>query len=94
MSSLKQLNHSINLKRLEGKDSARQCELKLNLLLHTVRKKTQKHPFAVTIGVTIATALLAKYSTKIKSFYPIASLGLNYFNQHRSSNSTTPKGNE
>ncbi|MEL0657740.1 hypothetical protein V6255_01205 [Psychromonas arctica] len=94
MSSLKQLNHSINLTRLEGKDSARQCELKLNLLLHTVRKKTQKHPFGVTIGVTIATALLARYRTKIRSLYPIASLGLNYFNQHRSSNNTVPKSNE
>ncbi len=86
MSSLKQLNHSINLKRLEGKNSARQCELKLNLLLHTVSKQTQRHPFAVTIGVTVATTLLARYRKRIKSLYPIASLGLNYLSQHYSSN--------
>lgn len=87
MSSLKQLNRSINLKRVEGQSSARQCELKLNLLLYTVRKHTKKHPF----GVTIATTLLAKYRTKIKTIYPIASLGLSYFNQYRSANNMPKK---
>ena len=91
MSSLKQLNRSINLKRAEGQSSARQCELKLNLLLYTVRKHTKKHPFGVTFGVTIATTLLAKYRTKIKTIYPIASLGLSYFNQYRSSNNMPKK---
>lgn len=85
MSSLKHLNRSIKLKRLQGKDSARQFELTLNLLLHSIQKQTQKYPFGVTIGVTIATIIFARYKSNIKSLYPIASLSFNYFKQHHSS---------
>ncbi|UJF22646.1 hypothetical protein [Shewanella sp. OMA3-2] len=84
MSSLKHLNHSIKLQRMQGKDSVRQCELSLNLLLYSVKKQTQKHPFGTTIGVTLATIIFAKYRKKMKSLYPIASLGVNYFRQSRS----------
>lgn len=85
MSSLKQLNKSIKLKKLQSKDSARQCEQSLNLLLFTVSKHTKKHPFVVTAGVSLATIVLTKYRNKIKSFYPVASLGMNYYMQHRQS---------
>jgi hypothetical protein len=79
MSSLKQLNRSITLKRLEGKDNARQCALTLNLLLFTVRKHTKSHPFVVTLGVSLSTFILAKYKNKIRTIYPFFSLGFNYF---------------
>ena len=85
MSSLKHLNHSIKLTRMQGKDSVRQCELTLNLLLHSVKKQTRKHPFGVTVGVTIATIVFARYRKSIKSLYPIASLSFNYAKQHRNS---------
>ncbi|MGE6567763.1 hypothetical protein ACQKE9_04280 [Shewanella vesiculosa] len=79
MSSLKHLNHSIKLKRMQGNVSARQSELSINLLLYSVKKQTQKHPFGVTIAVTIGTIIFAKYRRNIKSLYPMASLGFNYF---------------
>jgi hypothetical protein len=85
MSSLKHLNHSIKLTRMQGKYSVRQCELTLNLLLYSVKKKTQKYPFRVTVGVTIATIVFARYRKNIKSLYPIASLSLNYVKQYRNS---------
>lgn len=85
MSSLKQLNHSINLKRLQGKASVRQCELTFNLLLHYLKKQTQKHPFGSTIGVTIATVIFSRYRTYIKALYPIASLSFNHFKQYQGS---------
>ena len=79
MSSLKQLNRSITLKRLDGMDKARQCDLTLNQLLFTVRKHTRSHPFVVTLGVSLSTFILAKYKHKIKTIYPFFSLGFNYF---------------
>ncbi|WP_350432576.1 hypothetical protein ABIS04_03140 [Shewanella sp. H8] len=78
MSSLKHLNHSIKLKRMQGNDSVRQCELSLNLLLYSLKKQTQKHPFGVTIGVTLASLIFVKYRKTIKSLYPLASLSFNY----------------
>lgn len=82
MSSLKRLNHSIKLKRLEGKDNIRQFDLSLKLFLHDVNKLTRQHPLAVTIGGAFTAFLLSKYRRKIKTFYPIASLSFNYFKRH------------
>mgnify|MGYP003663212744 FL=1 len=85
MSSLKHLNHSIKLTRMQGKDSVRQCELTLNLLLHSVKKQTRKHPFGATVGVTIATFVFARFRKNIRSLYPLASLSFNYAEQYRNS---------
>jgi len=83
MSSLKHLNHSIKLARMQGKDSVKQCELTLNVLLYSVKKQTQKYPFGVTVGVTIATIVFARYRKNIKYLYPIVSLSLNYVKQFK-----------
>ncbi|MEG3755569.1 hypothetical protein [Psychromonas arctica] len=82
MSSLKRLNHSIKLKRLEGKDNIRQVDLSLKLFLNDVNKHTKKHPLVVTIGGVLTGFILSKYRRKIKTFYPLASLGFNYIKRN------------
>jgi hypothetical protein len=76
MSSLKRLNHSIKLKRMQGNVSARQSELSINLLLHSVKKQTEKHPFGVTAVVSIVTFIFAKYRRNSKPL----NIATHYFN--------------
>ncbi|RBW47942.1 hypothetical protein DS885_00395 [Psychromonas sp. B3M02] len=83
MSSLKHLNHSIKLKRLEGKDQLRQLDLSLKIFLNDIHKHTKEHPFVVTGVSALGIFILSKYRRKIKTLYPLASLGFNYFNSKK-----------
>lgn len=83
MSSLKQLNRSIKLKRLEGSDAARRCQLSLNIFLYSVHKQTKAHPWIAPIGAFFSVFIFSKYTRKIRTFYPLASLGANVFKQYQ-----------
>lgn len=83
MSSLKQLNRSIKLKRLQGKHSARQCSLHLNLLVSRVHKQTKAHPFVSTIGTMFTVLILSKHAKRIRYLSPFASIGVNFFRQYQ-----------
>ena len=82
MSSLKRLNQSIKLKRLEGKDNIRQVDLSLRIFLSDVNQHTKKHPLAVTFAGAFIGLILSKYRRKIKTFYPLASLSYNYIKKN------------
>lgn len=81
MSSLKHLNKSIKLKRLQGKSCARRCELSLNLLSFTIKKHVKKNPFMTTIAASLTSFLFIRYRTKLRLLYPISSLGIQYLKQ-------------
>lgn len=81
MSSLKQLNHAIKIKRMEGKNASRESQLALGLLLKTLAAYSKKHPFQLTTGIAISSIIMVKYRKRIRFFYPVASLAMNFFNQ-------------
>ena len=82
MSSLRQLNKAIKLKRVESKLSLRQCELNLKQLLFCVNKKINKSPFETLLVVMLASLFANKHKKRVKAIYSLFSFSRDCYLQY------------
>ncbi|WP_413700798.1 hypothetical protein ACLKMH_02910 [Psychromonas sp. KJ10-10] len=88
MSSLRQLNNQIKLKRVESKLSIRECELNLKQLLFSVDKKVNKNPVETMLVVMVASLFANKYKKRTKTIYSLFSFSRDHYLQYARKNKT------